>query len=75
MFFAVLDIAHHVTIYRGILRLIRAIAKHPKLVQRIVLEAAAGGESPAILELLQQMNSCIQTCANRLMQYVSVSCQ
>ncbi|XP_054081324.1 baculoviral IAP repeat-containing protein 6 isoform X3 [Zeugodacus cucurbitae] len=63
---SVLDITRHIPLYRAILQLLRALSLSPELVSLLQPSPNKSESSPAIVELLLNMKTCVDTYAKRL---------
>lgn len=63
---SVLDITRHIPLYRAILQLLRALSLSPELVSLLQPSPNKSEGSPAIVELLINMKTCVDTYAKRL---------
>uniref|UniRef100_W8AIN7 Dual E2 ubiquitin-conjugating enzyme/E3 ubiquitin-protein ligase BIRC6 n=1 Tax=Ceratitis capitata TaxID=7213 RepID=W8AIN7_CERCA len=63
---SVLDITRHIPLYRAILQLLRALSLSPELVSLLQPPPNKSESSPAIVELLLNMKTCVDTYAKRL---------
>ncbi|XP_067616443.1 baculoviral IAP repeat-containing protein 6 isoform X2 [Eurosta solidaginis] len=63
---SVLDITRHIPLYRAILQLLRALSLSTELVSLLQPVISNTDSSPAIVELLLNMKTCVDTYAKRL---------